>query len=499
MSGNPSIAWRPQAGPQQALIDCNLPEVFFGGARGGGKTDAVLGKWGIKAGHYGPDFNAIMFRRTTVSAEDAIERAKQIYLPVGARFVGSPNPTFHMPGGGRISFRYLESVSDADEWQGRNVTDAWVEEAGQYPLPAPIDRLNGVLRSAQGVPTQLVLTANPGGAGQSWIRAKYELHPFPSFPRVITKTLANGAIHKIAVIPSRIADNRILTNRDPNYINRLYMVGSAELVRGWLMGDWSAIPGAFFDVWNENEHVIAPFQVPDHWMRFRSADWGYANPFSVGWWAVVSDPFETPDEGKILPRGAIVRYREWYGGGQGAGLRLDAEEWGKGILSRELLGKDKSGTPVYEKISYGVLDPSAFAQSGGPSIAERLFTATGGKVMFRPADNSRVGSKGALGGWDQMRARLKGQDGVPMLYSFSTCSDFIRTIPVLQHDQDKPEDLDTDGEDHAADEARYACMSRPWTAPAPKEREIQIKVRQPTMADLMAHHDRQRRNAGNRI
>ena len=499
MSGKQSIVWRPQAGPQEALISCDYPEVFFGGARGGGKTDGVLGKWAIKSGRYGQHFNAIMFRRTTVSAEDAIERAKAMYLPLGATFVGSPQPTFRMPNGGRIAFRYLENVQDADEWQGRNVTDAWVEEAGQYPTSAPIDRLNGVLRSTEGVPTQLILTANPGGAGQHWIRARYELHPFPSFPKIIQRTLANGAVHHVAVIPSRITDNKILIERDPSYINRLYMVGSAELVRGWLMGDWSAIPGAFFDQWNESKHVLRPFSIPDHWMRFRSADWGYANPFSVGWWAVVSDPFETPTEGHILPRGAIVRYREWYGGKQGEGLRLDADMWGRGILEREIVSKDSKGSPVYEPISYGVLDPSAFAQSGGPSIAERAFTATAGRVNFRPADNARVGARGAMGGWDMMRARLTGQDDVPMLYVFSTCTDAIRTIPVVQHDDKRAEDIDTESEDHAVDEIRYACMSRPWTASKPKEREVKINTRQPTLNDIVKAHERERQFSGKRI
>ena len=70
-----------------------------------------------------------------------------------------------------------------------------------------------------------------------------------------------------------------------------------------------------------------------------------------------------------------------------------------------------------------------------------------------------------MGGWDQMRARLKGDGEVPMLFVLSTCRDFIRTVPALQHDPDRPEDLDTAGEDHVADEARYACMSRPYIAP----------------------------------
>src|SRR5262245_30087828 len=234
MNGNGHTVWLPQQGPQTALIKCGCPEVFFGGARGGGKTDGVLGKWAIEEKRYGAAFNAIMFRRTTVSAEDAVERSKQIYGPLGGQFVGSPNPTWRMPNGGRVSFRYLESVDDANEWQGRNVTDAWVEEARQYPTPTPIDRLFGVLRSSAGVPVQLILTANPGGAGQHWIRDRYRLHPFPASPQIVTRTLANGAIHKMAVIPSRVTDNKLLLTADPGYINRLHLVGSAELVRAWL-------------------------------------------------------------------------------------------------------------------------------------------------------------------------------------------------------------------------------------------------------------------------
>ena len=99
------------------------------------------------------------------------------------------------------------------------------------------------------------------------------------------------------------------------------------------------------------------------------------------------------------------------------------------------------------------------------------------RVHFRPADNTRVGQAGAMSGWDQLRARIGGgprggeaaDDAAPMLYVFDTCRDFIRTVPVLQHDAMRPEDLDTGAEDHIADEARYACLSRPLTArrPAP--------------------------------
>ena len=122
-----------------------------------------------------------MFRRTSVSAEDAIERSQEIYAPLGGRF-NETKLRWRMPNGGRVSFAYLENTADANEYQGRNVTDAWVEEAGQYPTASPIDRLFGVLRSSHGVPIQLILTANPGGPGQHWIRQRYRIHPFPKRP-----------------------------------------------------------------------------------------------------------------------------------------------------------------------------------------------------------------------------------------------------------------------------------------------------------------------------
>lgn len=445
--------WSPQEGPQKALVDCGCPEIFFGGARGGGKTDGVLGKWALKERRYGNLFNAVGLRRTSVSFEDAIERAKQIYCPLGAKFADRP-ARFRMPNGGRVTFSYLENDNDALEYQGRNVTDAWVEEAGQYASSSPIDKLFGVLRSSGGVPAQLILTANPGGAGQHWIRERYKLFPFPEGPKLYRKPLPNGQIHSVAVIPSRITDNRILIEHDPGYVGRLHLVGSRQLVQAWLEGDWSAVEGAFFSEWSTSRHIVHPFEIPEGWLRFRSGDWGSARPFAFYWFAVVPDPYVI--DGLTLPRGALVVYREWYGcvdGKPNTGLKMTAEEVGAGVKVRDRC----------EKITYGVLDPAAFSEDGGPSIAERM------GCYFRKADNKRVPGAGALGGWDQMRARLKGNGEGPMLVFFSTCAHAIRTIPTLQHDSDRPEDLDTEAEDHAADAVRYGCMSRPYIPSAPEK------------------------------
>jgi Phage terminase large subunit len=166
-----------------------------------------------------------MFRRTTVSSMDAIDRSKQIYGPLGGVFNES-RLNWRMPNGGRVAFAYLDSIDDANQYQGRNLTDAWVEEAGQYPSPDPILRLFGALRSSNGVPVQMILTGNPGGPGQSWIRDRYEMVPFPTRPKILERALPDGSKHLVAVIPSRLTDNKILLNSDPGYVGRLHLVGN---------------------------------------------------------------------------------------------------------------------------------------------------------------------------------------------------------------------------------------------------------------------------------
>jgi hypothetical protein len=298
---------------------------------------------------------------------------------------------------------------------------------------------------------QFRATCNPGGPGHHWVKqwaidiGAYKVHLDPE----------NG-LNRV-FIPSKLSDNPKLLENDPTYINKLRASGSPQLVRAWLEGDWNVIEGAFFAEFQTSKHVIQPFLVPDHWTRFRSMDWGSAKPFSVGWWAVVQD--DMLHQGRILPRNAIVRYREWYGAKTGApnvGVKIPAEAVAAGIVSRETEGGHR------ERMAYGVLDPAAFAVISGPSIGETLMRHG---AVFRRADNSRTTKDKRMGGWDQVRARLTGDaDGHPMMFFFDTCRDLIRTLPMMQHDENRPEDLDTDGEDHAVDEVRYACLSRPYRA-----------------------------------
>ena len=384
-------------------------EVVYGGARGGGKTDAALGDFLLHAEAFGAAARGLLVRRQRVALEPTIARARQIYGPSGGVWAQAKS-RFEWPDGAVLYFRYLDNDADADLYQGHDYSRVYVEELTQFPNPGPVHRLKATLRSAAGAPCGFRATCIPGGPGHAWVKARY-IDPGPYKPTVEDfRNPFDGSVRTLTrtFIPARLVDNPRLLANDPDYVARLQQSGPTELVRAWLEGDWSIVQGAFFDKWSPR-NVIEPFAVPREWPRIRAFDWGYAAPFSVGWWAVVGDDHPLGGGG-VLPRGALLRYREWYGcsGRPGEGLRLEAEAVARGILERER----------GETIALPVADPSIFSENGGPSLAERMRRCG---VRFRPADNSRVGRAGAMSGWDQMRARIAGTARGPLLAVFSTC------------------------------------------------------------------------------
>ena len=463
-----TIAWRPQSGPQAALIRCpdTIGERFYGGSRGGGKTDSMLGHAGLKSARHGSGVRAIFFRREYPQLDAIIDRSKEIFHSLGATYA-EQRKQWTFPNGSTLRFRSLDTDARAEAYQGHSYTDVYFEELTNYPNPTPVMKMKATLRSAEGIPCHFHATGNPGGPGHGWVKQRY-IDPAPQGWKIIEEKNS-----KRIFIPAKLSDNKLLMENDPKYVDRLKETGSPELVRAWLEGDWNVVEGAFFECWRPDKHVITPFAIPDYWMKFRAFDWGSVSPFSIGWWAV-SDGSEV--DGRVYPRGALIRYREWYGAKEAnVGLKLTNSAIAKGIKQRES-----------EDIVYGVADPSIFIVQGGPSIAEQM--AKEG-VLWRKADNRRVGNLGAMSGWAEMRSRMIGEDK-PMIYCFNTCVDSIRTIPSLPHDPQRPEDLDTHSEDHAADEWRYACMSRPWAKKAkPKPEDI---AKGPTFNDMLKYTEQVR-------
>lgn len=457
---------------QQIAFDSAATEILYGGAAGGGKSH-LMRMAAITWCAAIPGLQVYLFRRIR---EDLVKNHME--GPSGFReflagweacgFVKIVEDEIRFWNGSKIYLCHCKDEKDRFKYQGAEIHVLLIDELTHFT-----DKIYRFLRNRvrmvgitlpkeyEGRFPRIISGANPGGIGHQFVKMTFIDNRLPL--DIYEAPPSEGGM-KRQFIPARLEDNPSMNDNDPGYENRLMGLGSEGLVRAMRYGDWDIVDGAFFDNFRKDRHVIKPFAIPEHWMRFRAGDWGSAKPFAFGWYAVASEDYIC-SPGVAIPRGALVKYREWYGCKTDAhgqfipdtGLKMTAEAVGRGVKERD------NG----ELIAYGTLDPAAFSQDGGPSIAERMMI---GGATFRRADNKRVSQRGAMGGWDTMRARLDGDlDSRPMLVFFETCIHSIRTIPALQHDQDRPEDLDTTAEDHAADETRYACMSRPWVRPTPED------------------------------
>jgi hypothetical protein len=379
-----TVIWSPQEGPQSALLECPVFEVFYGGARGGGKTESSIGDWIQHSSLYGEDAIGIFVRRKLTQLTEVINRTKQLFTKLGAKY-NEQQKTWRMANGARLKFVYLERDSDAEEYQGHSYTRIYVEEVTNFPMPGPIDRLRATLRSGAGVPVGMRLTGNPGGPGHNWVKARY-ITPNPKGYQIITEECdveIDGEMRTVSLdrvfIPSKLGDNMLLMRNDPTYVLRLRQSGSEQLVKAWLEGNWDIVDGAFFEEFSEILHV-KPRDYINHatpqTIRFRSFDWGSAKPFSVGWYAICDGLWPIFDP---LPAGAIFKYREWYGAkAPNVGLKLTAPEVQNGVLgpNREKLMEGLLDMEIGERIRYAVADPSIFIRNGGPSIAESMARCT---------------------------------------------------------------------------------------------------------------------------
>lgn len=453
--------WEPQPGPQEALLclSTDITEVFYGGARGGGKTDGCLGEWIEHARQYGPHARGIFVRRIAEDLVDVILRSHSLFPKLGAKWNGVAR-TWTWPSGAVLRFRHMKDVQAASHYQGHAYTRIYFEELGQWALPDAYEMMRGALRSAFGVPCKRIGTGNPGGPGHLWLKARF----YDPAPRGMTAIRDDRTGELRVFIPAKLEDNQVLMQADPTYEHRLLGAGPDALVRAWRYGDWEIIAGAYFGgVWNPRRQRLRPFPVPASWTLRRSFDWGSAVPSSFGIWAISDGtPIKSGVyENRIFPRGSAIRIGEWYTVQTDAagivqpnkGLRLSNPQLGRGIAKLSL----RQGRPF----SGCVADTSIFAEDGGPSIYAQM--REGAKELdhnltFAPADKRRVP------GWQQMFQLLQasaaeGPTERPGMWYTETCRQFERTIPFLQMDPKNLEDVDKAGEDHPGDETRYLSMS----------------------------------------
>jgi len=449
---------------QTVAFESPAQEILFGGAAGGGKS-FLLRAFALAVCVGVPGVQVYLFRRTSpdlfhnhMEGPSGFPALLAPWIEAGQARINFQRGVIEIGNGSAIHLAHCQYEKDVYKYQGAEIHVLLIDELTHFTRSQYTFLRSRVRLGSLDVPDawrdrlpKIICASNPGGVGHNWVKAMF-VDPAP--PGEIWRAPADDGGMLRQYIPARLEDNPSLLANDPDYERRLEGLGNPALVRAMRLGDWDIVAGGFFDdLWDRAVHVLEPFPIPASWRIDRSFDWGSAKPFSVGWWAE-SDGTWT-DETPRLPRGSLVRIAEWYGWdgkNPNVGARLSDTEVARGILERE------RAFPWGRRVQPGPADSSIFVSDPGrPSIADNMASVG---VRWIEADKSPGSRKN---GWQAMRRMLKAARDrdmeQPHLYVFSTCTHFIRTVPVLPRSERDPDDIDTDAEDHIADETRYRIMT----------------------------------------
>ncbi len=403
--------------------------ILYGGSAGGGKSDSLL-MAGLIACITWPNCNVGYFRRRYPDLEGpggAIMRSHELYTPIAKYHGGNRRWTFLK--GGIVQFCHCQNEADIYNYNSQQFDILLIDESTQFTefqIRYLMSRNRATVRNL--VPFCAMAT-NPGGVSHEYhLKNFVEIGP-PETP--VDVEVEKGRYQKNIFIPAKLEDNRVLEDRDPGYRTTLENMPE-EMRRALLEGDWYVFEGQYFRTFSKDKHVIKPFDIPSHWRRFGSIDWGFAAPCAAYLHAI--DP----------TMGRIYTYKELYI------TETRAADVAK--MVKEMAGNDEL---EYLKCSPDMWHERGLGSKASPGevIAEE-FTKVGLNVEM--ADNRRIL------GWNRMREYLSdAPDETPWWQIFDGCVNLIRTLPNLIHDNIKPEDVHRDCEDHAGESCRYALMSRP--------------------------------------
>ena len=406
--------------------------VGYGGARGGGKSWFVRWKATLLCLNY-PGIKVLITRKTYR------ELMNNHIVPLLVMLNGVANynrsdKCFRFPNGSSIWFGYCANDGDLGQYQGAEYDVWFADEAGQF-MESWLTQIDACVRGANDFPKRTYFTLNPGGPSHGYFKRLF----------IDRRYTEDEHPEDYAFIQALVTDNTALMKSQPEYRRSLEKL-PPKIKEAWLHGSWDVYEGQFFEDFADRPehygdrqwtHVIDPFEIPEGWKIYRSFDWGYNKPFSCGWWAVDYD-------------GVVYRILELYGCTK---TPNEGVKWTPPQVFAEIHRIETEHRWLQGKKIIGIADPAIWDAETGESIAD---VAARHQVFFSPGDHKRIP------GWMQIHYRLAFDDnGFPMMYVFRNCKAFIRTIPILMYDDHRPEDLDTEGEDHVADEVRYFCMSRP--------------------------------------
>ena len=276
---------------QKIFHSCPAEEVVYGGAKGGGKSCALV----MEALAYALEYQGAelyLFRETYDDLEANIIKEWKEKVPQELYKYNETKHIAHVIGGSRVYFRFINNKADAEKYNGRSIDWIGVDELTKHEEES-IQILLSCLRSPKGFPPRFRGTCNPGGIGHVWVKKRYI--QATSYGKEMTVDPVTG--NRIAFIPAKVYDNPVLMKNDPAYVRRLENLPPAKK-KAYLEGDWDAYEGQAFEEWNPEIHVCRPFEIPPWWRRWRGNDPGYADPFAWYWLAV-------------SPDGIVYCYREY--------------------------------------------------------------------------------------------------------------------------------------------------------------------------------------------
>ena len=431
---------------QKLFLTAKQKYIGFGGARGGGKSWAVRVKAILLCLKYA-GIKCMIVRKTyaELTANHIVPMVELLhcYAPKKDDRIASYNDakkTITFSNGSTILFRYCDNEKDAERFQGTEVDVLFVDEA-THQSEEKWKKLTACVRGVNKFPKRIYATMNPGGEGHAWVKRLF-----------IDRNFHRGEnANDYVFIKSKVTDNTALMRENPDYIDQLEAL-PPQLRKMWLEGDWDVASGMVFEEFRNDPdhyldrqwtHVIEPFEIPDSWKIYRGFDFGYNKPFSCQWFAVDTD-------------GVVYNILELYGCQKdvnGEDIANVGVKWTPQKMFSEIHKIESEHRWLKGKQIIGIADPACWNSETGESVAE---TAAKYQVFFNKGDNNR------LSGWMQMHYRLAfDENGFPMMYIFKNCKSFIRTIPLMMYDEHKPEDIDSDLEDHNLDSCRYFLMSRP--------------------------------------
>lgn len=423
---------------QKRFVDSCADETLFGGAAGGGKSYGQLVDALLYALQY-PGSKQLILRRTYRDLERSLVQDHLKFFPLGVYRYNSTEHRGRFKNRSVLEFGYCDKENDVLRYQGAEYDVVRFDELTHFTYSQYIYLMSRV-RGVKPYPRGIKSSTNPGGVGHAWVKERF-VDPAPAGEMFTV----NGRTRLF--IPSLVQDNPFLMQADPDYIKRLEMLPE-EQRKALLLGDWNIFSGQVFEEWRNDPthykdgawtHVIEPFDIPAWWKIWRGFDFGYTKPFSVGWYAADGD-------------GKVYRIKEWYGCTKdpNTGLQLTPQEIAEGIRERE-----QEDPMLRGKHINGIADPAIFEKSRGESIAAMMLKAPN-LIYWQPGDHKR------LPGLMQCHYRLAfDKNGQCMFQVFNTCKGFIRTVPMLVYSDSRPEDINTDMEDHIYDEWRYVMMASP--------------------------------------